>query len=458
MSFYYVFNISSHQTNKDKPRSAKCRHFCFAFDTHNYCPTCRESGKCDDPCVTFESPFGICAAFTEEQLIKITHRKRYVKKQKRDTNKDDGLDLLGDEDVESFTGSHADLESAADNLFTSPPHPQSHPFESLSIKTPAKSVPPTPGTALQQKIDSKLEKFLGNTLNVHLQQQMGVFQASMLEAFQSLRDEFSSFKKTSNQPEVEVDQTSASVSKPTTSSQAVNLDPPHPRPRPTSQSAETMEVDYGPAVPPCLGADHPHDNASDQPSSLSDEPSKVALARPKKHSHSHKKHDQKASDQYSGLGPRVASSRPKKHADKSKYKVRSRYVSSSSEEDQSSAPRHRSSKPSGPLSDQDHPQHDPDPPYYREVALSDVPSPYAEEVDTFWCILSLPDPRESMPRSSTSVMGLDDEKGRQELRPRGPSSMPPLSSVIKDAFDKLEHDFQTSSFHCKVVQGGKALL
>ena len=45
-----------------------------------------------------------------------------------------------------------------------------------------------------------------------------------------------------------------------------------------------------------------------------------------------------------------------------------------------------------------------------------------------------------MPRSSTSVMSLDDEKGCQELRPRGPSSKFPLSSVIKDAFDKFEHD------------------
>ena len=61
------------------------------------------------------------------------------------------------------------------------------------------------------------------------------------------------------------------------------------------------------------------------------------------------------------------------------------------------------------LSDQDLPQHDPDPPYYKEVALSDIPSQYAEEVDTFRCLLSLPDPRESMPRSSTFVMGLDDE-------------------------------------------------
>ena len=120
-------------------------------------------------------------------------------------------------------------------------------------------------------------------------------------------------------------------------------------------------------------------------------------------------------------------------------------MSSSSGEDQSPVARHRSSKPSGAqpsgaVSDQDLPQHDPDPPYYREVALSDIPSQYAEEVDTFRGILSLPDPRESMPRSSTSVMGLDDEKGRQ-----GPSSILPLSSVIKDAFDKFQHDFKAAN-------------
>ena len=190
-AFIYVFllrfKMSAHQTNKDKPRSSKCRHFCFAFDTHNYCPTCRESGKGDGPCVTFENPCETCTYFTEEQMLKISQRKRYIKKQKMDTasSKDDELDLLGD-DVDSFTGSHADLESAADNLFTSPPRPQPLRFSSLSIKTPAKTVPPTPGTALQHKIEPNLEKSLGNSLNIHLQQQMGSFQASMLEAFQSL--------------------------------------------------------------------------------------------------------------------------------------------------------------------------------------------------------------------------------------------------------------------------------
>ena len=209
-----------------------------------------------------------------------------------------------------------------------------------------------------------------------------------------------------------------------------------------------MEVDYGPALPPQLGADH--HMTSDQLSSPTEEPSKKVSVRPKKHSHSHRKHDvdpRSASDQHNDESdePRIASSKSKKHSDKNKHKVRSRYVSSSSEEDQASVARHRSSKPSGAHSDQDQPQHDPDLPYYGEVTLSDVPSQYAEEVDTFRRILSLPDPRESMPRSSTSVMGLDDGKGRQELRPRGPSSMLPLSSVIKDAFDKFEHDFQASN-------------
>ena len=212
-------------------------------------------------------------------------------------------------------------------------------------------------------------------------------------------------------------------------------------------------MDYGPAIPPRLGPD-PH-NASDQNVSASEEPSKKVSDRSKKHSHSRSRHEvepRSASDQSNEESDesRIPSTRPKKHSDKSKHKTRSRYVSSSSEEDQSSVARHRSSKPSGAqpsgaVSDQDQPQHVPDPPYYREVALSDIPSQYAEEIDTFRRILSLPDPRESMPRSSTLVMGLDDEKGCQELRPRGPSSILPLSSVIKDAFDKFEHDFKAAN-------------
>ena len=73
--------------------------------------------------------------------------------------------------------------------------------------------------------------------------------------------------------------------------------------------------------------------------------------------------------------------------------------------------------------------------------MSDLPSQYAEEVETFMQILELPDARETLPRSSTTVLGLDDEKGQQELRPRGPSAMLPLNPILKDAFEKFEQDF-----------------
>ena len=177
---------------------------------------------------------------------------------------------------------------------------------------------------------------------------------------------------------------------------------------------------YGPPLLPRLGDDQSmHDSdlrhVSDQHLGQSDEPSWVVSAK------------------------------PQKHADKRKHKVRCRYLSQSSEEHQSSVHMQRSSKPSRDPSDQDQPQHDPDPHFYREVGMADLPSQYAEEGETFRCILDLPDPRETMPRSSTSVLGLDDKKGQQELRPRGPSSMLPLSSHIKDAFDNFQHDFLASN-------------
>ena len=142
----------------------------------------------------------------------------------------------------------------------------------MSTETPAKTVPPTLGTALQQKIESNLEKSLGNTLNIHLQQQTGSFQASMLEAFQSLRDKLTTKKQ------AQVDQTLASAFKPGPSTSAVYLDSPHLRPTTISHVKE-MEVDYGLALPPCLGSDlH---NALDQNSNVLEEPSKKALDRPK---------------------------------------------------------------------------------------------------------------------------------------------------------------------------------
>ena len=308
--------MSTYQTNKDKPRAQKCRHFCFSFDLHNYCPTCREAGKGDDPCVTFETPCHICASFTDEQMKKIQNRKRYLKKQKvESSSKDNELDLLGEGDGDSFTSSNADLESAADNLFTSPPPPRYQPlaFSSLSLKTPAKSVPPTPSTALQHKIQTNIEKSMGDSLYIHLQQQMGSFQASMLEAFQSLREELTAKKQT------EVDQTSFLASKPGTSSNnAVNLDLPPPRSS-TNIQTEAMDVDYGPALPPRLVLDQ--QDTSDQYVTTSELPPKEVSYSHKKQSHSCSRQEVdpgSASDQLNEESdePWIPSTRPKKHSDK----------------------------------------------------------------------------------------------------------------------------------------------
>ena len=316
--------MSLHQANKDKPRALKCRHFCFSFDLHNYCPTCREAGKGDDPCVTFETPCQVCTSFSDEQLKKIQNRKRYLKKQKAETSsKDDELDLLGEGD----RNPSLDLMQTSRVLLIiclppPPPRPQPLAFSSLSLKTAAKSVPPTPGTALQNKIQKNLEKSLGDSLNIHIQQQMGSFQASMLEAFQSLRDELATQKK------VEVE-SSLPTSKPGSSSNnAAHLDLPPPRSSANIQS-EAMDVDYGPALPPRLVLNQ---DTSDQYVAPSEgHPEEVSYSH-KKQSHRQPVDPSSASDKLheDSDQPRIPSCRYKKHSDKSKHKSRSRYVSSSS--------------------------------------------------------------------------------------------------------------------------------
>ena len=77
--------------------------------------------------------------------------------------------------------------------------------------------------------------------------------------------------------------------------------------------------------------------------------------------------------------------------------------------------------------------------------MSDLPSQYTKDIQTFRLILNLPDPRDSMPRSCTIVWAPDDVAGQQELRPKGPSLMPPLSPQPKYVFDKFDYDFQAAN-------------
>ena len=315
-------------------------------------------------------PVAFCSSFTEEQITKISHRKRYTKKDKKDKAEDAVSELLGDNSVESFGGSQAELEMAADHLFTSPPRPQPLSFEALSIRTPASTVPPTPGTALQLKVQANIEISLCSQINIQVDQKMGAFQASMLEAFNSLREDF---QKSLHKPR-EVDQTSSSAATKTNA-------PSNDKPSQVSSAVESMEVEYGLNLPPRLDSySSCLEDDSGQLRSSAEDPSQVASTKPKQVSHSSKYHvvdPSSASDHYSdySVDPQPAPSRPKKHSNKSKHKSRARFLPSSSEEDHSPEHRHRSPKPSRKsYPDQDHPQHDPDPPYYREVALSDIPS------------------------------------------------------------------------------------
>ena len=121
----------------------------------------------------------------------------------------------------------------------------------------------------------------------------------MLEAFQSLRDKLTTKKQ------AEVAQTSASASKPGTSTSAVNLDLPPPRPRTTSHTRKLMWT----VVQHFLHA--------------SDLIFRMNRIRTLMHPRSLLKRS--AYDQYYDESdePWIPSTKPKKHADKSRHKVRS---------------------------------------------------------------------------------------------------------------------------------------
>ena len=147
--------------------------------------------------------------FTEEQLTKIANRKCYTKKSCKSDNSQDESEILGEESKISGSG-----EESALQYYTSPPHPSNiaktgtpgSGMEPLSPHSPKKQkpVPPIPGTALQNKI----EKSLGPQMSLQLKQEIAIFQASILEAFNKLSDQQRSLQEQINKPRA-----SATVSK-----------------------------------------------------------------------------------------------------------------------------------------------------------------------------------------------------------------------------------------------------
>ena len=182
-----------------------------------------------------------------------------------------------------------------------------------------------------------------------------------------------SMKKASK---AEVVKTSSSTSKAGPSTQPDPI--VHTNPRTSDHSdAQPMEMDFcGLPLPPRFTQSVQSDHGS-------------------KHSDLQSDHSDPQSE-HSKQPQRVCSSKAKKHLDKKKQMVRAKYFtsqSSSSEEDQSSVPVKKSAKPRKAPSEQDQQQNNPDPAFYREVDMSDLPSQYTEEVETFGHILDLPDTR-----------------------------------------------------------------
>ena len=238
-----------------------------------------------------------------------------------------------------------------------------------------------------------------------------------------------SMKKASK---AEVDNTSASLSKAGPSKQ--------PEPTTTQTSHLTQASDHSEAQPMDSDVYGPPLPSKFTQSVLSNPASK--------HWDLESDHHSDPQSEYHSEQPKRMCSKAKQHSDKKKHKVRAKYYSqsSSSDEDQSSVPIKKSTKPQQRApSEPEHQQDSTDPVFYREVDMSDLFSQYAEEVETFRQFLELPDRREILPRSSTTMLELDNKKGQQELKPRGPSAMLPLNSILKDAFEKSEQDFLASN-------------
>ena len=99
--------------HSDKPKAKACGHFINPFDSHVYCPSCRESGTVrakqqGDPCMLGQ-PCPICQSFSQEQLDKIANRRKYQKKSRPSTHRPD---LSGDlETAESDISISAEKEA-----------------------------------------------------------------------------------------------------------------------------------------------------------------------------------------------------------------------------------------------------------------------------------------------------------------------------------------------------------
>ena len=171
--------MASKEVRKGQKKGV-CQHFMAVFDSHRYCPTCRENLKGDDACVLKNTDCVVCRNFTPEEKKRLEERKRYVRKANKGSVQQTEEDLLGESDGSSLSAeSRREIEQEFFPSFHDPPPStnvalgdqvsQNLGLTRLSLNTPARpaeTVPATPRTEIAllkfhcSKQDSRIDMLL----------------------------------------------------------------------------------------------------------------------------------------------------------------------------------------------------------------------------------------------------------------------------------------------------------
>ena len=76
--------------------------------------------------------------------------------------------------------------------------------------------------------------------------------------------------------------------------------------------------------------------------------------------------------------------------------------------------------------------------------MSDLPSQYTENIETFRQILKLPDPRDNVPVYSLTLWGLNDVASRQELRPNFSTALTKVTSECNLTMEKCQDSIKAT--------------
>ena len=108
------------QVKKGQKQASGCRHFMGDWDSHHYCPSCRDKGKGDDDCVVEkQEDCYICLQFTPEQVKKMKAKKVQHKIKEVSISKELEDSLLG-VDSSNFTSTTSSTTNLSVSVASAP--------------------------------------------------------------------------------------------------------------------------------------------------------------------------------------------------------------------------------------------------------------------------------------------------------------------------------------------------